>query len=116
MIEGVPRYYQEPVLSVHRLQIGDKVVYSKEKFSLSPGPRAKAVSPAVKGDEYSYIVEKYWLVKELLPDNQVRLITRRGKEHVISMHDPRLRRANFWERLFLSGRFPRTGENPTNLR
>jgi hypothetical protein len=107
MIEGVPKRFQETVLSVQRLRVGDKVVFAKEKASLSPGPRAKDVSPAAKGDEYSYIVEKYWLVKELMADDRVCLITRRGKEHVISMHDPRLRRANVWERLFLGGRFPK---------
>ena len=112
MIEGVPRFYQESALGVQRLRTGDKVVYAKEKFSLSPGPRAKEVSPATKGDEYSYIVEKYWLVKELLPEDHVRLVTRRGKEHVISTHDPRLRRANIWERMFLSSRFPKAGEPP----
>ena len=107
MIEGIPRFYQESALGVHRLHKGDKVVYAKEKFSLSPGRRAKEVSPAAKGDEYSYIVEKYWLVKELLPEDRVCLVTRRGKEHIISMHDPRLRRANVWERVFLAGRFPK---------
>ena len=109
MIEGVPKRIQESALGVHRLRAGDKVVFAKEKASLSPGPRAKEVSPAVKGDEYSYIVEKYWLVKELLPEERVCLITRRGKEHIISMHDPRLRRANVWERVFLASRFPKLG-------
>lgn len=86
---------------------GDKVVYSKEKASLSPGPRAKDISPAPKGDEYSYIVEKYWTLRDVRSDGTLVLVTRRGKEHEVAADDPRLRRANFWEKLFLRDRFPR---------
>ena len=94
-------------MAVQNLKAGDKVVFAKDKASLSPGKRAKEVSPARKGDEYNYIVEKYWTVKQVRADGSVVLVTRRGKEHSVSLDDPRLRRANLWERLTLSSRFPK---------
>ena len=93
-------------MAAPQLCVGDRVVFAKEKNSLSPGKRAKAVSPAAKGDLYSYVVEKYWRVKEVLDGNKVRLVTRQGKEHVVDMDDPRLRRANLWEKWVLRRRFP----------
>ena len=103
-------------MSVHRLNVGDKVIFAKEKTSLSPGKRAKEVSPAAKGDEYSYIVEKYWLVTELVDGNHARLVTRRGKEHTVTLDDPRLRRARWWERWLLRNRFPKRSAVPTATR
>jgi hypothetical protein len=91
---------------VRNLQVGDRVVFAKEKMSLSPGKRAKEVVPLSKGDEYSYIVEKYWTVKTVHPNGSVTLITRRGKEHTVATDDPRLRRANWWERCIFRKRFP----------
>jgi hypothetical protein len=86
-------------------QPGDWVVYRKQKRSTAPGPRAEKIYPAPAGDMYSYVVEKYWTVKEVLTDGTMRLQTRRGKEHVISIDDPRLRRPRWWERLRLASRF-----------
>jgi hypothetical protein len=84
---------------------GDWVVYRKQKRSTAPGRRAEQVFPAPAGDMYSYVVEKYWIVKEVLPDGTMRLRTRRGKEHVVPVDDPRLRRLRWWERLRLAARF-----------
>lgn len=85
---------------------GDWVVYRKTKFGLHPGPRAKDVVPAAQGDLYSYVVDKYWVVVSLVPHGRVRLRTRTGKEHVVSLGDPNLRPARWWERLLLRDRFP----------
>lgn len=92
---------------------GDWVVYRKQKRSAAPGPRAEKVYPAQAGDMYSYVVEKYWIVSEVLPDGTMRLRTRRGKEHVVPVDDPRLRRLRWWERLRLAGRFQAV-ESPTD--
>lgn len=99
-------------MGVRKLTVGRKVVFSKDKSSLSPGPRAKEVVPLPKGDTYSYIVEKYWTVKDVHNDGTATLITRRGKEHTVQLDDPRLRAANFWERLIYSSRFPKLDEQP----
>ncbi len=87
--------------------VGDKVVFAKEKASLSPGPRAKEINPAPKGDEYSYIVDKFWRVKAIQDDGQLVLITRRGKEHLVPPDHPNLRAPSLWEILFYYGRFPK---------
>lgn len=99
-------------MSVKNLKVGRKVVFSKDKSSLSPGPRAKDVVPLSKGDTYSYIVEKYWTVKEVRDDGTATLITRRGKEHTVPLDDPRLRHANLWERWIYHNRFPKLSELP----
>jgi hypothetical protein len=88
-------------------KVGDKVVYAKDKHSGSPGQRAQDVSASPKGDGYSYIVEKYWIVKDVREDGHLLLKTRRGKEHLISTDDPSLRSASIWERMFLASRFPK---------
>lgn len=86
--------------------VGDWVIYTREKYSPSPGPRAKNVSPAPHGELYSYEVDKYWAVSEVLGSGEIVLQTRRGKCHPVKSGDPRLRRAAWWERLIYSQRFP----------
>ncbi len=90
---------------LRRFRRGDVVVVARQKFSTSPGPRAREVSPASSGDTYSYIVDKYWLVKSC-EDGELRLLTRTGKEHVIPADDFRVRKPTIWERLFARSRFP----------
>jgi hypothetical protein len=92
---------------------GDWVIYRLQKTSSSPGRRAKKIMPAEHGDTYSYLVEKYWIVQEILPDAQLRLRTRRGKERVVPANDPRLRRARWWERVVYASRF-RAVEQPVD--
>lgn len=88
---------------------GDVVVFSRQKYSQSPGPRARDVSPAETGETYSYVVDKYWLVAGECDDGQLRLLTRTGKEHSIAVDDQRLRRPTVWERLFRRNKFPSSG-------
>lgn len=85
---------------------GDWVIYRKTKFGLRPGPRAENVVPARSGEQYSYEVDKYWVVAQVLHNSRVVLMTRRGKMHEVSTSDPLLRRANLWERWLLRQRFP----------
>ncbi|MEX0726377.1 MAG: hypothetical protein WD065_08915 [Planctomycetaceae bacterium] len=84
---------------------GDWAIYRKQKFSTSPGPRAKDVVPATGGEMYVYFVEKYWIVSEVLGNGQLLLRTRRGKQHTVSVNDPGLRRPRWWERFFFGNRF-----------
>jgi hypothetical protein len=84
---------------------GDWVVYRKTKASVSPGPRAQNVTPAEHGDQYTYTVDKFWIVDDVLEDGSLRLITRRGKTHVVQPSDRNLHRASWWERLCFRKRF-----------
>ena len=99
-------------MGVLSLNPGDWIIYRKQKVSSSPGPRAQQTMPASNGETYHYVVEKYWIVDELLNDGRVRLRTRRGKVHDIAVNDPRLRKARWWERLFLSSRFRAVEASP----
>jgi len=92
----------------------DWVVYTREKHSLSPGRRAKNISPSPHGEMYSYEVDKYWVVRNV-SEREIVLETRRGKQSILSSNDSRLRKANLWERLFFSSRFPpKTPPGPAN--
>ena len=87
------------------LQPGDWVIYRKSKQSPAPGPRAQQVLPSTKGDIYSYVVDKFWIVADVVNGSHVRLKTRRGKEHVIPMDDQNLRPLSFWQRWLYRRRF-----------
>lgn len=87
-------------------EVGDYVVYRMSKYSSHPGPRAQHVHPMAKGENFSYVVDKFWIVAAIEDDGQLRLRTRTGKEHLVTPSDRNLRRANFWERWFKRNRFP----------
>jgi hypothetical protein len=85
---------------------GDRVIYRKQKYSVHPGQNARVIHPAPHGDGYSYEVEKFWTVVAMEPDQKILVCTRRGKQLTISIHDPALRPAHWWERLLFRHRFP----------
>ena len=89
---------------LNNLKTGDWVIYRKQKVSSSPGPRAQSTMPAAKGENYNYIVEKFWVVCAVA-DGMAELVTRRGKRHRVPLDDHRLRRARWWERLIHGSRF-----------
>ena len=91
--------------------VGDLAVYKKSKFSTAPGPRAKNVSPAAGGATYSYTVDKYWIVKTVLPNGDLVVQTPRGKEHTLAADDFSLRKPYLWERWFLRSRFRKLSES-----
>ena len=88
------------------MQTGDLIIYRVNKFSTSPGPRAKNVRPNIKGETYSYQVDKFWVVVDSRQDGTVEVVTRRGKRRVLETTDARLRRARWWERWLFASRFP----------
>jgi hypothetical protein len=87
------------------IKSGDVVVYRKHKHTPLPGPRARQVHAATKGDCYNYIIDKFWIVGNVLSDGRLLLRTRGGKTHVVDCRDPNLRRATFWDRLRHRTRF-----------
>ncbi len=84
---------------------GDWAVYRKSKRSSSPGPRAANVVATPKGETYAYVVDKFWIVENVLSDSQVELRTARGKKHVINTDDPNLRKPTWLQRLLWRNRF-----------
>ncbi|MCA9101407.1 MAG: hypothetical protein KDA63_09670, partial [Planctomycetales bacterium] len=60
------------------------------------------------GDDYSYYVEKFWVVLDVLADGRLLLQTPRGKQHLVEAADPNLRRANWLERIRYRDRFQRS--------
>ena len=86
--------------------IGDWVIYRLTKYSTHPGPRAKGVRPQPAGDDYSYVVDKFWVVADVEEDGRLRLRTRKGKERVVDAKDRNLRSPRLWERVIYRSRFP----------
>jgi len=97
-------------------KIGDLVVYAKAKVSAHPTPRAENVHPASAGEEYTYTVEKYWIVTGVPEPSVIEVMTRRGKRHRLRTDDPLLRKANFFERTFRRGSFPSDPSPPPDVK
>jgi len=90
----------------HRYKPGDIVVFQKQKRSTSPGPRARHVAASRQGEEYSYVVDKFWMVVAVDESGKLHLETRRGKKHWVESSNPHLRKPSIWERIALRHKFP----------
>jgi hypothetical protein len=88
----------------HRFRAHELVVYEKHKHGRRPGPRARDLRPAPRGDDYEYVVDKYWIVQEICPDARLVLRTPGGKLHQVAPDDPNLRVIRWRERLWLAWR------------
>ncbi|MDA0810293.1 MAG: hypothetical protein O2983_11220 [Planctomycetota bacterium] len=93
-------------MSRRTFQTDECVIYCVTKHGCKPSLRARSVAPAPRGETYTYRVDKYWVVDEVLPDNSLVLRTRRGKTRTVSANDPNLRRPSLWEKLIVRHRFP----------
>lgn len=93
-------------MSLHSFGPGDRVIYRKLKASTKPGPRAVGITPAPRGETYTYEVDKFWTVAEQRSDGMLVLQTRTGKRHVVRSDDPHLRSPSWWERWRFASRFP----------
>jgi len=90
------------------LHTGDRIIYSKHKVSVHPGPRAYDIHPAEQGENYSYVVDKFWIVETVLDDGRILVTTRSKKQHYLDRHDPNLHKAGLITRLRYRNRFPAT--------
>ena len=91
---------------------GDWVVYSRLKVTTHPGRRAHDVNASANGDDYNYLVDKFWIVADVLTDHKLLLRTRRGKTHVVGEQDLNLRHASLWDRIRNRGRFIEMQQTP----
>ncbi len=126
ILEWPSRSWLTTPLAVSRLVLGianmwrrpfesqNLVVYRKTKISRRPGQRARLVAPAEAGEEYSYCVDKFWIIESVAPDGFLVVKTRRGKRHHIRQNDPNLRHASLRERLFSRARFPTAAFDPVD--
>ena len=85
---------------------GEPVIYRVSKSSTRPGRRAQWIRPARAGDDYRYVVEKFWIVGDIRNDGMLVLKTRTGKSHVVPPDATALRRPSLWERWWHRHRFP----------
>ncbi|MHC4879084.1 MAG: hypothetical protein ACYTGL_21740 [Planctomycetota bacterium] len=94
-------------------QIGDWVVFRRTKFSKFPGKRAHDVAPQPRGESYTYVVDKLWVVADIDDAGKLVLVTRRGKRHSVSPSNGNLRPAAWWEKLKYRRRFEEAAESAT---
>lgn len=87
------------------------MVYRKDKVSTRPGPGAQEVVPSRYGEDYSYVVPKFWKVAGVPDPDHVVVVTRTGKHHHLTADDPHLHKASLFERLKYRHRFPRDVES-----
>lgn len=99
-----------------RYHVGDRVVFTRDKYTPCPGPRAKNVFATPNGETYHYQVDKYWVVVEVRADGGLVVETRRGKTHVVRPDNPQLRKASLYERLFKQRLFPHPSPQAFALR
>lgn len=93
-----------------KASVGDRIVYRKTKFSPLPGPRAHHITASDKGENYTYLVDKYWVVADVLDDGRLVAKTRRGKLNYVWPDDPNLRKAGMIESLIRRDLFPSVAE------
>ena len=89
-----------------KLHPGVPIVYRMVETSTRPGPEARDIHPAERGDLYYYLITKYWRVEEVLQDGWIVAITPLMEHHYLRQDDPNLRTANLLERLRYGARFP----------
>jgi hypothetical protein len=94
-----------------RFSVGDHVIYHKSKTSPRPGPRAEDVHAAEHGEDYSYIVDKFWTVSAVIDEETIEVRTRQGKTHCLKTNDPLLRKAGVVDELRFRTRFPEDPES-----
>ena len=86
----------------HAFKSRDLVVFQKRKHGPHPGPRARSLRPAPQGDDYDYVIDKYWVVESVLDGDRLLLRTPGGKLHEVASVDPDLRPASLRERVWLT--------------
>ena len=88
-----------------KLKVGDFIIFRKWKSSTSPSPQAKNTYPSQSGEMYSYGIDKYWKVVEVVDDQTIEIETRRGKRHRIEKNPSIMRKASFLDKLLHKDRF-----------
>ena len=109
-------FFGEVELSHSAFQPGDLVIYTVSKQGLHPGPGARDIQPVPNGEDYTYVVDKYWMVQGFSDSGRIIIVTRRGKTREGTAGAPLLRKATWWQRLRYRERFPSPevlAENPS---
>ena len=89
-----------------KFHAGAPIVYRMVETSTCPGPEARDIHPAERGELYYYLTNKYWRVEEVRQDGWIVALTPLMEHHHLRRDDPNLRKANLLERLRYAARFP----------
>jgi hypothetical protein len=89
-----------------KFHTGAPIVYRVVETSTCPGPEARDIHPAERGELYYYLTNKYWRVEDVRQDGWIVALTPLMEHHYLRRDDPNLRKANLLERLRYAARFP----------
>lgn len=89
-----------------KFHTGAPIVYRVVETSTCPGPEARDIHPAERGELYYYLTHKYWRVEQVRQDGWIVALTPLMEHHYLRRDDPNLRKANLFERLRYAARFP----------
>ncbi len=90
-----------------QFKVGDKIIYHKPKSSFHPSPKARQVCPLEHGEDYHYIVDKFWEVAQVHEDGTLEVVTRTGKKNRLQANDPNISKINPIQHLLYRKRFLR---------
>ncbi|MGL4555496.1 MAG: hypothetical protein ACRC33_30370 [Gemmataceae bacterium] len=91
---------------------GAAIIYRRYRTATRLRRKAQDIFPSANGDSYTFAVDKYYRVEEVLPDGRVVVRTRRGKRRTLNPADPAMRRPSWWEWLWCWHRFPPAAPPP----
>jgi hypothetical protein len=81
-----------------RISINDWILYHDQESSDHPEPGARDISPAPRGDAYSYLIDRLWRVKRVNPDGSIEATGPKGHVHHLDAHDPHIEKAGWLRR------------------
>jgi hypothetical protein len=79
--------------------VNDLAVYHRPETSTHPGPEARDIRPAERGELYSYVVDHFWRVTGVNADGTIDAVGRSGHLHRVAVSDPLLEKVSWWNRL-----------------
>jgi hypothetical protein len=79
--------------------VNDLVIYHQPEASAHPAPGARDISPAERGELYTYVVDHFWRVECVNADGTIEAVGRSGRRHRLRQSDPALEKAGWWRRM-----------------
>lgn len=86
--------------------VNDFVIYHQPEAAVRPVPGARNISPAERGELYTYVVDRFWRVAQVNNDGTLDAIESSGRRHRLRQTDPALENAGWWSRTFQRRLFP----------
>jgi hypothetical protein len=91
--------------------VNDWILYREQESSDHPEPGAHDISPAPRGDAYSYLVDRLWRVTRVNRDGSLEATGSNGRVHRLPPHDRHIEKVGWLRRRLLGRRLGRPSGN-----